>query len=148
MTGGGEGGVFGKRPDLLRFFLGPLPLSISLDWYTHAISLEKYNVMSEHQHLTHSHPQCYCLARVQKFVKALNTKHCQRPNGPMGWHHNWRYLIGTNLANRWHHEVFTAVHWVFARFLSSTTSLRDGRTLRPNDRTPCAHGSNKKKTVL
>ena len=25
-------------------------------------------------------------------------KHCQRHNGPMGWHHNWRHLIASKFS--------------------------------------------------
>ena len=45
-----------------------------------------------------------------------NDKHCQRHNGPMGRHHNWRHLIASkfskqmalhayvgNSATKWHH---------------------------------------------
>ena len=57
-------------------------------------------------------------------VKILEAwiKHCQKHNGPMGWHHNWRYLIACKFGHQvgggtphslsyclgfhyWHHQL-------------------------------------------
>ena len=46
-------------------------------------------------------------------IPNLDEKHCQRHNGPIGWHHNWRHLVASkfskqmaphgNSATKWHH---------------------------------------------
>ena len=89
----------------------------------------------------------YCNKCLLKNVSlSINKKHCQRHNGPMGWHHKWRYLQASkfsqqvvphafdgkfshqrapfalvrNLATRWRH-MYIYIAWDF--LLASSVSI-------------------------
>ena len=40
------------------------------------------------------------LSTLSYILKKYFCKHCQRHNGPMGWHHNWRHLITSKFSQQ------------------------------------------------
>ena len=85
---------------------------------------QKWRLLSL-QELFHLYHQIIWQIRKHYLPSALGpnkNKHCQRHNGPMGWHHNWRYLIACKFGHQvgggtphslsyclgfhyWHHQL-------------------------------------------
>ena len=60
-----------------------------------------------------------------KLASTYFFKHCQRHNGPMGWHHNWRHLIASKFSKR---DGTTCICWKFSHMLAKFLTNASGAT--------------------